>query len=450
MSSTKFYSPGGPANVRRDLDGLLCDGTDSLRIAVCFFTDAGRALLERHSAKLQLEHSYFVASIDWPTNLKSMERLHWSAPGHVYIHLGGVTPEEKRVGRSLMHSKVVLAENGESCRLWVGSHNLTAMAIEGGNFEAATMMSESTSSHVIQDAIAHLELCRSTAELFDPNDMDRYREIQRRRCEPDWDSERNVLVIHAEAAVLPTESAFIARVQIAPTELDGLIRNDRPVRLFLHSPGTLTAGTLVDYRKSVMWIGEITAVVRTELHPRHRGAKGDFSAANYDIDVRDLSTIPVLRPGGHSTVAPKTQIVISLDRRGEPGTEMYSIGPKSPASVELDSVSEQELHEIDADMVNFFTPESIRDGQLIYRPVDDIRQEFTVRGFAETVRSRLDPDELRATLKLGQSGFNEDTIGSTTRRRRPRRPPQIKYEFVESTRPIDPFFYLSGYAIRSK
>jgi hypothetical protein len=312
------------------------------------------------------------------------------------------------------------------------------------------MTSEPVSSQVIQDAISHLELCRSTAELFDPDDMDRYREIQRRRCEPDWDSDRNVLVIHAEATVFPSEPEFIARVQIAPTELDGLIRNDRPVRLFLHPPGTLTAGTLVDYRKAMMWIGEITAVVRTELHPRHRGAKGDFSAANYEIDVRDLSTIPILRLGGHSTVAPKTQIVISLNRRGEPGTELYSIGSKSPASVDLDSVSEQELHEIDADMLNFFTPESIRDGQLIYRPVDDIRQEITVRGYAETVRSRLDPDELRATLKLGQSGFESNTISSMQRRKRPRRAPEIKYEFVSSERPLDPFFYLSGYAIRSK
>ena len=101
-------------------------------------------------------------------------------------------------------------------------------------------------------------------------------------------------------------------------------------------------------------------------------------------------------------------------------------------------------------MENYFTPESIRDGQLIYRPVDDIRQEFTVRGYTETVRSRLDPDELLATLKTGQDDTESGKVMSFQRRKRPRRPPEIKYEFVSSKRPIDPFFYLSGYAIRSK
>ncbi len=98
-----------------------------------------------------------------------------------------------------MHSKVFLAEGEEGCRLWVGSHNLTAMAIEGGNYEAGVVVTGPASSGVMQDAIAHLQVCRNTAELFDPDQMERYEDIQRGWGKnEEWESERNVLVIHAQ------------------------------------------------------------------------------------------------------------------------------------------------------------------------------------------------------------------------------------------------------------
>ena len=393
-----------------------------------------------------MERSFLVVSVDAPTNLKALEKLHRIAPGHVYIHLGGITPEEKKVGRALMHSKVFLAEGEENCELWVGSHNLTGMAIAGGNFEAATMTLAPIDSRLIQDALGHLELCRSTAELFDPAEMPRYQDIQNRRRESVWESERNVLVIHAEAAEFPTEAAFIARVQIAPTELDHLTRNDRPVRLFLHPVGTLRPGMLVDYSRAELWTGEITAVVRTELHPKHRGAKGEFGSANYEIDVPDLASAPVLRRGGRSLVDPRTQVVISVASRDEPGREVYSIGSKSPASFALESADEQELEEVDREMAAYFTPDSVRDGRLIYRPVEDVREDFTVRGYQETVESR------RGLPPVSTEDAEEDSLElppELRRQRRLRRPPLVRYETVSPTRPIDPFFYLSGYAIRN-
>jgi hypothetical protein len=444
---TRFYTPGGPASVHADLNGLLIRGTRSLRIAVCFFTEPGRVLLRRHSSRLKSRGSFVVVSVDFPTNLKALEKLHRLAPGHVFIHMGGVTPEENKVGRSLMHSKIFLAEGDEACELWVGSHNLTGMAIAGGNFEAATLTRARCDSQLIQDAVEHLELCRTTAEVFNPDDMPRYQDIQNRRGITTWDSERNVLIIHAEAATFPTESSFIARVQIAPTELDHLIRNDRPVRLFLHRPGTLRAGVLVDYSRAELWTGEITAVVRTELHPKHRGAKGEFSSANYEIDVPDLGSAPVFRLGGHSVVDPRTQVVISVESRGEPGREVYSIGSKSPASFALEGANELELQEVDPEMAGYFTPDSVRDGRLIYRPVEDVREDFTVRGYEETVESR------RGLPSALFGGENDDSIiqpQDKRGRRRARRPPVIRYETVSPTRPIDPFFYLSGYAIRDR
>ena len=39
-----------------------------------------------------------------------------------------------------MHSKVFFARAGEQCRLWTGSHNLTASAMQGVNCEAAVLV----------------------------------------------------------------------------------------------------------------------------------------------------------------------------------------------------------------------------------------------------------------------------------------------------------------------
>ncbi len=217
-----------------------------------------------------------------------------------------------------MHSKLFLAEGDQDSSLWVGSHNLTAMAVNGGNFEAGLMCTAPIYAPVMQDAISHLETCRVTAELFDPRDMERYEEIQQRhKNEPDWDTDQSVLVIHAEAAEIPMQVPFIVHINVVPSELDRLFRVDRPVRLFLHTPGTLKTGTPVDYRKTTLWTGETTAVVRTERHSRNRGAGGEFRLANFIVDIPNLTVFPTLKPSGPSSVKAKTQAVIRLDQMGE-------------------------------------------------------------------------------------------------------------------------------------
>jgi hypothetical protein len=217
--------------------------------------------------------------------------------------------------------------------------------------------------------------------------------------------------------------------------------------LFLHPPGTLIPGQPVDYSKAAMWHGEITAVVRTELHPRNRGAQGTFRRANFDIDVPDLQTRPVLIAGGTSTVSARTQAVIRLDHRSGTDDEMYSVGGKSPATFELGSKSAHELEEIDRDMTRFFTSDSVHDRHLVYRPVDDVSETIVVKGYDETVRSMIEPQE-----KLGRSRqsslSDEELIGREYSRTTARRMPEVKYKTIEPKRPIDPYFYLSGYAIR--
>lgn len=427
----RFLHPDGQADVRADLDTVLNSATKSLRGAVCFFTEPGRMILSRHHSQLNHPASFFVAGVDSPTNLDSLEKLHRIAPGHVYIHLGGSTPSEKKVGRSLMHSKVFVAEGASRSKVWVGSHNLTAMAIGGGNFEAGVIVDSSPTSQVATDAVAHLDACRLTAELFDPNEMERYREIQkRRRGDSDWDIERDVLVIHAEANPAPSQPAFILHIHISPVELDKLFQMDRQVRLFIHPTGTLQPGLAANYRQAQLWNGEVTAVVRTEYHPQNRGASAQFENADFDIDIPNLDTIPQIIGSGGSAIRARTQVVMRFDRRGEVGREVFSISSRTPIRQVLDEDHPLEMHEVDKDLIKYFTPESVESGHLVFRPVRGVRHDLEIEGYEETMRSRL----LESSDERGWISQDE----------------RVQYSAQHPKNEIDPFFYLSRFTVRPK
>lgn len=428
----RFFHRRGHANVRPDLEALIASATRSLRAAVCFFTKAGYVLLSRHARQLNLPGSYFVASVDFPTDLRALQALHRSAPGHVYIHLGGKTPEEPQVGRSLMHSKVFLAvDDDQQARLWVGSHNLTAMAVEGGNIEAGITFTGPTVTAAVQDAAEHLEACRTMAELFDPDDMERYKEIQRRRRrESEWDLERYVVVVHAETSDQPTQPTMVVHLRIEPTDFDRYFRVDRRVRLFLHPLGSLKVGMPVDYQRASLWTGEITAVVRAELHPKNRGAAGQFAGADYEVDLPGPNGVPVFLLAGQSRVLARTQVVVRVTGRGEPGEELYSQGAESPVVNVLDAPGILELHEADHDMLGCFTPESLIEQRLLYRPAVGVKQELHVKGYEETMHSTL-PE------KFHDAGMPD--AGA-----------RIHYVSEAAERPLDPFIFLSTYVVRPK
>ena len=120
LSSVRFHHPSGQANATPAINDLLRSATESLQAAACFVTRPGALVLAAHAERLRLPDSFFVASIDPPTALDALAYLHQCAAGHVFLHLGGRTPEEVRVGRSLMHSKLLLANAHDASRLWVG------------------------------------------------------------------------------------------------------------------------------------------------------------------------------------------------------------------------------------------------------------------------------------------------------------------------------------------
>jgi len=428
----RFFHPGGQMNVRPELDNLMGSATRSLRGAVCYMTRPGAMVLSQHVERFKLPGGFFVASIDPPTNLKSLKALHYKAPGHIYIHLGAITPEETKVGRALMHSKVLLAIGDHTSRLWVGSHNMTGNAVMGGNFEAGVEITAANSDAAIHDATSHLEACRSTAELFNPNRMGDYERIQKERWpRPDEISSQRILVIHAEAEYIPTGAPFTVHIRLGMTDYDRMFRVEDIVRLFLYPRGTLCPQNKVDIQKSNLWHGTMTGVVRTEKHPRNRGVGGRFDAADFELDIPDLEKPPVMVVAGKSTVSPFTQVVLRMDKRGEVGKELYSIDSKNPFVSVLDSGDTVfDLHEVDKDMLQYFTPESYEGHTLKYRPVVGMKRKIEIVGYPETMNTAL-----------ANKWEESDSAGFLT---------STSYRGRKPKNPVDSFFFQSRYVITPK
>jgi len=177
-------------------------------------------------------------------------------------------------------------------------------------------------------------------------------------------------------------------IRLAPTKLDKLFRVDGAVPLFLHPPDTLIPGRKIDLSCADLWHGFMTATVRTDRHPKNKGVSARFDAADYEIDLPDLVTPPCFVQAGASTVRPLTQVVLRMDERGEVGREEYSVASTAPYVSVLDSGDARlELHSVERQMLQFFTPESYDGETLLFRPVKGIKQQLRFIGHEESGKS---------------------------------------------------------------
>lgn len=428
--STRFLHPSGQKNVRAEFDKAMSIKNGTLRAANCFFTRAGKQILDRHLKALRRDDGFYIASVMFPTNIDALAELSEEAPGHIYIHLGGAVPREPVVGRALMHSKVFLCEDESQATLWVGSHNLTAMAFQGGNYEAAMIAEGPRGDAVFQDAKQHLMQCKATAELFNLKDLDRYKEIQRGWSkESDWDTEKNVVVVHAEGDASQLSGRFILHVNLEPTRLDHFFRLDRGFRLFVHPTDSLELGKPADMSKAKLWEGSITALVRTERHPRNQGTSGSFEKADVQIDITNLDRIPHLVEATGVSQDARTQVIVRIDHQGKVGEELFSLEDQSPIDKSLVCEEERSLDQVDNDLKTYFEEGSIKDGRLVYRQAKNVGDTVRVVGFAET--HFYNDNAIQDSLLKGSAA-------------------QVKFETRESSYKIQPFFFLGKYSVRRR
>jgi hypothetical protein len=352
--NVRFIAVDPRNRAQPDLDNVLSYGTDQLAIACAFLTLGGVETLKRHAARLNQPNSFVVVAWDFPTSLDALNQLHTLMPGKLYTHLGSLTPVERGVGPGLMHSKVFLATAREQCRLWTGSHNLTASAMQGVNCEAALLIEGTRDEAVFIDALAHLNECRAEAMLFDPLNP------------PPPLTPEQTLVIHAECLTVLKPHPWFVHMRPDNTDYDKAMRPPTAVWLYLYDPGTLQPGTR---RPSAVaaYSGTLTALNFTERHPRHRGISADWNAADYVIEWK--GGVPRLTEPTPHTNTP-SQGVFRVEAKEAADTVWLTESPK-PTLERV--VGEQQVSQIDPEFRQFFTKKSLMNGQLLHQQYRSVK-----------------------------------------------------------------------------
>jgi len=297
------------------LDEVLQFGSDQLAIACAFCTAAGVDILLRHASRLKRRGSFVVVAAAPPTDYADLNRLYEVIGDNLLVHWGCKNPREKDLGVPLMHSKVFYARSGQQCRLWTGSHNLTASATQGLNCEAAIVMAGDSHEQVFVDALAHLMACRDQAVSYDPD------------LEFLEGEKADILVIHAETAFIPTKpTPWHVEVCLNSEDCDTILKPPAEVRLYLYDVGVLSSG-MFDKSPLAAYSGFLTGVNFTQ---RNKSTIGQGTPAEWqeaDFQVTDKAHILNF----HDTEPPDpgvtTQAVVNIEAEVREVEYLFSSRP---------------------------------------------------------------------------------------------------------------------------
>lgn len=352
--NVRFIAPDARQRAKPLLDALLESGTEQISIACAFLSPGGVEMLKRHAQRLRLSESFVVVAWERPTTLDALNDLYAHIPSKLYVHLGSLTPVERGVGPGLMHSKVYFAKAGRACRLWTGSHNLTASATQGVNREAAILVEGTADEDVFADALNHLNQCRAEAILFDPLQP------------PPPLTSHQTLVIHAECDTSLKINPWFVHLRPDTTDYDQAMRPPAAVWLYLYKPGSLRMGESRPPAIAV-YSGMLTALNFTERHPRYRGIPADWREADYVIEID--RGIPHLRDPTPKTTTP-SQGIFRVDLRENSETVWLT---ESPAPKIERVVGEKRLSDVDPEFRRFFTKPSLASGRPFHQEYRSIK-----------------------------------------------------------------------------
>jgi hypothetical protein len=154
-----------------------------IRGAICYWTYPAVKLEPAFHRALAHPEGSICVDIHSPTSISTLLDFHQRG-AHVFLHLFQLVghtevTDSKGVPDQLMHSKVLMFEDhSDECAIWVGSHNGTARAILGINFECSVVIRCPKSSDIYLAVKAHLDAIKRRSTPFDPQDVDHYRLLQ--------------------------------------------------------------------------------------------------------------------------------------------------------------------------------------------------------------------------------------------------------------------------------
>lgn len=379
----EFFHEDGQRDIEGELEGLISSASVRLRVVIAFVTGPGADLIMRHIDLLARQGSFLVCSVSTPTDLDAVARISKVAPGSVYVHTGGVVPEERKVGRALMHSKVVLAESDTEAILWVGSHNLTGSALAGANFEAAMRYRAELNNSVIRAAGSHVERCRTEAEVFAASRLPVYEAMQGSHLSSAL-TKRDVLTVHAEARTVPTVFPYFVDVRLPTSHLDQLVAPDMKTHLYLHPHGSLSGLGSFSSIDAILHEGRTTGVIQGEKNQDNAGTLADLSRASHRVSANG---VPRFEPAVGRSTSGVTQVVVRIDSSNSRSAEVTSISggslnsPKEITPKEGSMpvrVSERHPH-----WAPYFTSESFEGDALVYQPAWGVKRTVKLESFHE-------------------------------------------------------------------
>ena len=167
--SIRFIHPDANGRGREPLEEVLAHGTEKLAFACAFMTDAGYAIISPYLHQINKPGSFGVISIQQPTSYNALKDMFEKYPLNSYVHLGTIF-DHFEAGNyvGLMHSKLFLASDGTTTKVFCGSHNLTANALLGFNMESATLVEGPSGDPFFSDVYAHLKDCKSKSTITLP------------------------------------------------------------------------------------------------------------------------------------------------------------------------------------------------------------------------------------------------------------------------------------------
>lgn len=151
--------------------------------AVCYWTMSLSELPLGFVSALQHKDSCLVVDIHSPTSIDSLAEI-GSARANVFLYLFQIVgktevADSKGIPDHLMHAKVFVFDYGtDTIKIWVGSHNGTRRAMQGINFEFATVITCPRNSALHQSALRYILGIKNISHAFKRSEIDLYRAIQ--------------------------------------------------------------------------------------------------------------------------------------------------------------------------------------------------------------------------------------------------------------------------------
>ncbi|MDE1822245.1 MAG: hypothetical protein KGI98_15510 [Euryarchaeota archaeon] len=313
----------------------LARGATVVKFAVAYFTAKGARMMDPLLHEVErTEGSFGVVSVEWPTDIDELARLHKRLRGKLFIHTG-IWPGTGTKVAGKLHCKVIYAEQGESTTIQVGSHNWTGTALDGSNIELSVRHECPTSGPFAKSVSEFIDTAKLLSEPFDPAKADYYKELQRFMVPPDLphffefdsgfvESGEYITVVHASKEAGVTLAASSRIYLELGLDRDVFFPKNRPVHLYVHDPAP--AGT-----ESVrLFTGVVTNQNNTEHHTRNPDTLRPYPECTTMLVDWDPPRVRSKSDPSTAGRRPPAQAVVRLDADLKGERYQYHLGENRP------------------------------------------------------------------------------------------------------------------------